>query len=400
MQSNAINQAFLLKIYLKNANNNEDVEIPSETLEMISIKEGVLDIIPRMEIRLADKGNFTENYPLYDGDVISVYFSPTEVSTNSHKMEFIISDIKITPTYEAKSSTMSITAYMNCPDFFYPFKNRALKGSSFDVLSGIVSEMGYKLTNKNGVSPSDNMTWYQQGSNNSMMNHLIQRSYVSDDVPFIYGTKNMDFQYACFAKCLESENKFVARYDIKKAQDRTLSDSDKTTMYYKQFDTISGNGQDKRKSGYGVRNYNYDGSGGVVSTDIQTKFKQTDLSNVQTTYKTAMSDRFYSGWNHGNAYSTYHKAIYQNYALKNSIFANTIELTVNPLTDVYIMDGVMLDYPSFTAGVGDSNDVWSGRYVVVGMTHTMSYGGTYEKVVLLARNGINESKSRKALKVN
>lgn len=400
MQSNAINQAFYFKLFLKNANNNDDIEIPNETLEMVSIKEGILDIVPRMALRIADRGNFTENYPLYDGDVITIHFGASEEDENSHKMEFIISDIKITPTYEAKTSTLNISAYMNCPDFFYPYKNRALKGNSVDVLSQIAKEMGYGFVNRNSITTPDNMTWYQTGTNNSMMNHIIQRSYVMNDVPFIYGTKNMNFEYSCFSKCLETETKFIARYNIKKAQDRTLQDSDKGMMYYKQFDTISANGQDKRKSGYGVRNYNYDGSGGVVHDDIKTTFKQTDLFNSQKAYDGALSDRFYSGWNYGNAHGDYHKAIYQNYVFKNSVFSNTVELAVNPLTDISLMDGVMLDYPSFAQGSSESNEVWSGRYLAVGITHTMSYGGTYEKAVLLARNGINESASRKALKVN
>ena len=106
-------------------------------------------------------------------------------------------------------------------------------------------------------------------------------------------------------------------------------------------------------------------------------------------------------WGKGNpnTYDNFYKAKIQNQILKMNMFENTLSLMVNATTKVSLLDNINLQYPSFFESGQSLNDVWSGEYLVATIVHKLTFGGTYDKTLLLARRGLNKSTDREYVNV-
>ena len=388
--SSTVNQIFLVDLKL----NNTDVTIPKENILSVELRESVLHLVPIAVISLNDKGNFTENFPIVDGDVLTLTIAPTK-NSESITIELIVSEFVVSPRLEAKSSVLYLTAYLNIPTLFTPDTIEAKRGSSFDVLSQIVSTAGKILVNDSSVTPSDDMVWYRHGSLFEYMSYILANSYVSDDTPFMFADSSSKFRYNTYKSAANKATKFMAKYDIAKTQQLFLDDvEDKYLMYFKSFDVVSINGTIKNECGYGVDCFSYNGA--AVNTErLDDSFKKTALANVYTGIASPSSLKILPwGKSNPDTYENFYKARILNQILKMNMFENTLTLMINPLTKVSLMDNIDVQFPSFFESNKSLNDVWSGEYLITTIVHTINFGGTYDKTVLVARRGLNKSTDR------
>lgn len=385
------NQIFFVDLRL----NKTDLAVPKENILYVELREGILQLVPIVTIKMNDKGNFTENYPICDGDVITLTIAPTK-EADSISMEFIVSEFVTSPRTEGKSSVFTLTAYYNIPTLFTPDLVSAKKGSSFDVLSAVVKECGSKVSNDSTASPCDNMVWYRHGCVFEYMSYILSNSYVSDDTAFFYMDHTNKFRYNTYKSAAEKNAKFMAKFDIDKTQKLVLQDpEDKDMMYFKSFDVVSINGTVKNEVGYGVRCMSFNGEDDILDETITDSFKVTDLENVYTGLASPSSLRVLP-WAQSNpdVYENFYKAKVHNQILKMNMYENTLTLMINPLTNVSLMDCINLQFPSFFESAQSLNDVWSGKYLITTIVHTITFGGTYEKTILVARRGLNKSSDR------
>ena len=391
-----VNQTYKIKLSLKTAK----YEIPKENMVSVVFKESVNDIIPRVIVTLNDKGHMSENVPILDGDVLEMTFAPnTEADTLT--LAFVVSEFRITPKQEGTTSTITITGLLDMNKSMIPFRARTLKGTSKDVFKTLASEAGIKFDSSMGGSPSDNMFWYQYGNALGFVNHILKRSYVPDDISFFYVGQDNVARYASLKKAWSAKKKFIAQYSIEDTQKLVLTQDENDIMYFMAFDVVSANGTIKRDVGYGERYISYNGEGEAEKNNYVDSTRNANIKNVSKDYSGKYSKFRRFGWvgSNPNVYKDYHKAIVQNEIIQANLYENTLSLRINAATEVMLLDKVVVKFPSFTDSGHNMNDVWSGEYLVVGVAHSMSYGGAYEKRVLLARRGMNISADRKVYNV-
>lgn len=380
---------FLVDLRLKNS----ELVLPRQNILSVELRESILQIVPTLKIVMNDKGNFTENFPIVDGDVIQLLIAPT-AEAEPIEMEFIVSEFAISPKIQATTSVLTISAYMNIPTLFTPDIIDAKRGNSLSVLSSVARESGVSVVNDSSIEPSDNMVWYRNGCVFSYIGYIIANSFIPNDTLFFYADHSGKYHYNTYKTAANSESKFRAKFSLDDCQKIEFTDDDEGIMYYKNFDVVSINGTVKNECGYGVMCFAYDGTGSSHDV-VNDSFKTTDLENVYTGLASPSSLKIlpWAGGN-PNTHDNFTKAKVQNLVYKMNMFENSLNLMINPLTDVSLMDGIDLEIPSFFDSGDSSNSVWSGKYVVATIVHSLSFGGVYDKVILVVRRGMNKSKYR------
>ena len=260
---------FLVGLKLKNT----EFFIPRQNILTVELRESVIQLVPTLKVTMNDKGNFTENFPITDSDVIELTIAPTK-EANPITMDFIVSEFTIVPKMQGKSSVYVLSAYLSIPMLFTPDILDAKRGNSLQVLTEVAREVGMSVVNDSSIEPADNMVWYRQGCVFEYMAHILANSFVPDDTAFFYADHSSKFHFNTYKSAANAKPKFVAKYDIDGTQKFVLEDDEKNIMYYKNFDIVSINGTVKNECGYGVMCFAYDGKGSTHET-IDDTFKKT-----------------------------------------------------------------------------------------------------------------------------
>lgn len=387
----SIKQLFLIDIVHKTTN----TKIPRENVLYACIKENILDVIPRLELKMNDKGYFTEGLSIVDGDVITITMAPNEEAI-AISLDFVISDYVIEPKQEGKTSVITFTAMITSNKILTPYTQKMYSGTARDVLMTLATNAGFTPNTSISTQTSDRMIWFQNGNTLKFVNEVLTRSYIPNDVSFFYVDHKKQAIHATYKTAWGKLKRFDAKYSIPDTQKMSFDAEDTGIMYYSGFDVSSMNGEIKRRYGYGEQIYSYDGKGGDTVETFVDQNKMAELKNVDFGYVGKYSNMRKYGWvgNNPNVYKDYNLAIAQNEVMKMNMYENTISLNINPLTDVNLMDKINLQFPSFVESGDGLNEVMSGDYLVAGIVHTVSVGGTYEKRILLIRRGLNKSKER------
>lgn len=368
-----------------------NTEIPSGNIRFCKISEHILCGFPTLEMELNDPGNFSEDMPLQDNDVLEIYMASTP-DEDGVVMEFVVSDHRISPIHESQSTKIFITGTYNAKGLLYPPKNRGVRGTSSSVLTTLSGEMGLGIDIDG--STEDAMMWYQRGNAFAFMKHLINRSHKSLDTMVGYISMYDKLHFRSLVNAISKKPKFIAEYNIERAQ---LSIPDKLFddhIYFQTYDFVSVNGKHKTDGGYGFKMFKYDGKGGEEIKFVDKSLKMADLENISPDVKFSSYEN--AGWSKSNpnVFGDYDIAPLLKKKLLGSLMANSVVLNANGLSDVRLMDGVTLHFPSFYKN-DTVNSVYSGNYIVTKMIHVISNGNTYTKNILLSRIGINKSDTRK-----
>ncbi len=362
--------------------------IPKNIINCI-IREWIFDVLPRIEISLFDDGYLTEVFPIKDDSVLSISFGVNPDDPNIKSAEFNIVDKVIDNTQGNKSQIVSITGILKTNNCFFPIKTRSFKNqTSIQVLEKIGKEIGLKINKNPNIQTTDLMTWLQIGCNNfEFIKHVLKRSYIRDDILFGYADINSNFNLNSFISSINWISK-TARYNVQNFTEYNFKDDlDKTTIWYKSFNTVNYTNTFNRNFGYGMKGtyYDFDKANNIeLSKNL---FPLTEFSYNEHQKETVKNEQFpiYTK----NIFKDYYKAISQNKYLKG-FFNYSVLLDINALTDVKLFDKVDLIIESLMTTERD--EVNSGEYIVGGIIHSFGASTLYRKQLSLHRNGYNTPK--------
>lgn len=377
-------------------------QVVSEHIAHLTIKEWIFDIIPRIEIILTDDGTFTEVYPLQDGDIISVEIKKNALDTPSTILQFDL----IGYTYGAMSGTkftqIIIAGALHVESFYSPIKSRSFSNkNSATVLTQILKTEG-KANLRFTVPTTDVMTWLQVNmSNIDFCKHILKRSYVANDMMFLYASTNSyaaatgignvtsGFNYTSFKTEVDKNIEGTARFDLKYySADAFENTADYKDYWFNTYNVYDFHSYMNKTRNYGVSYNYYDTTSGRMAPEISdTTHPLSDLSAKAKDNAGQMTHNFDLGYLPvGNVYSNYYKALVQNDYFKSNFFGGFIlELNINSLGKPRLFSRVNVIIPSML-GPG-SNESLSGNYIVAGVVHDLGKGMQYRKRMALMRNG-------------
>ena len=376
-------------------------QVINKNVEILEIKEWALQILPRLEVTFADPKIFFDYIPMQDNDLIEFNLSLDSDSEELLNLKFRLMDFEnniISTSY----SDVRLTAYLDADQLFNPIRNRAIKGSSLDVIKQIAREANLEVDAR--VNANDNQTWYQTNmSNYDMINHVANRAYSKDnDCIIVYIDRHGKLIYTSLKTELKKEQTINLLYSStrrkpedpstgsKKKERENPDDGQEDNDIY--FDTIkyaNKAGFVNRTIGYG-KSYSYD----KVGEKIEEKFEDdthefTDFSYKDKEKVGLTSQHQYFGMLAGNMHDNYYKAMIQNQYFKTTFFNSPILITVDPTDKLNIFNVVNLKVPLGTTG--EVNESYSGKYVVGGIHYYLNNKQTPSMLLALFRNGLNKN---------
>ena len=375
-----------------------DTEIQSENIIGLTIREWINELLPRLELQLINQGYLLETHPIIDGDIIDVLIAKNKDTEASVSMKFVISDFNLAVQSDNRKIILNISGFLKADNFFAPIKTRSFsEKNSKEILQTIVNESGLKFKNPLNITPTDKMTWYQiNKSNYDFIYHVLQRSYMPDDSILFYGNSNNEFVYTSIKKELNKQDTIIARYNVDKFNQNALSDEDIKSIWFASYDLTNVCSFFNRIVGYGAEYTYVDNTNGTeISKEYKDDKKITDYIDRQKSLngKNVLNSMF-GIYNDLNLYSDkYFESFQKNYYLLTTFMANSLVININSLNTVKLFDKVNLMLPSLLDN--KMSDPYSGLYIVGGITHFVSKGGIYQKMISLNRNGINKAMVKK-----
>jgi hypothetical protein len=369
-------------------------EIAAPSILSLTIREWVTDILPRIELIINDDGLLTEMLPLEDNDIINVVIAKHDEDDNRIELDFNLGDFQFGIMSENKRTVISMSGFLKVTDMFV-LKSRSFKNkNSKDILQQIANENKISFDNPQGISPSDVMTWYQSTQSNfNFIKHVLQRSNISNDAIFFFGDSRNKFVYTSLKKELQKKDSITARYSINNYMRNDLPPEDKTSIWYNSYDVVNYSSFYNKINTYGTR-YVYYNLSDVVSKDYTTSTKRTEVYYKDKDLANKVVQQKFFGTISVNTYDNYFESLVRNDFLKNEFLSQSIMLNINSLYPVKLFDKIDLNIPSMFES-DQSNEVYSGEYLVGGIIHQVSSNGIYKKMISLHRNGMNKSTQMK-----
>lgn len=376
-------------------------QVINKNIELLEIKEWVLQTLPRLELTFADPKIFFDFIPLQDNDLIDFNLALDSDSVDTVNMKFRLMDFEnniIATNY----SDVRLTAHLDVAEIFNPIRNRAINGSSSDVIKQIALESQLDVDIR--IEALDSQIWYQTNmSNYDMINHVANRAFVAEnDAVFVYIDRHGKLIFTSLLTEIKKKDTIQLFYnenrrapedvpteaERKKGAESTTEQED-NVIYYDTIKYTSKAGYINRTIGYG-KSFNYEKLGEkqeiVIADDAHefTDFSYKDKEKVGLT-----SNHQYFGMLAGNMHDNYYKAIIQNQYYKTTYFNSPVLITIDPTNKINIFDIVNLRIPLGQGG--EVNESYSGKYIVGGIHYYITNKETPSMLLALFRNGINKN---------
>lgn len=373
-------------------------EIQSDNIIGLTIREWVNEILPRLELQLMNQGYLLETHPIVDGDIISVLLAKNKDTEAALTMDFVVSDFNLAVQADNRKIVLNISGYLKVDDFFAPIKTRSFKNKkSQEVLSTIANESGLKFKNPQNINTNDKMTWYQINKTNyDFIPHILSRSYIQNDVLLYYANTNNEMILTSLKKELKKQDSIIAKYDIDKYNRSVLSDEDSKNVWFSSYDLTNVCSYFNRIIGYGAEyTYNNNDDGSEVYEQFKDEDKITDYIFRQKSLNGQnVFNSTFGAYNNKNLYNeNYFGSFVKNYYLLATHLSCSLVININSLSTVKLFDKINLMLPSLLDN--SISDPYSGLYIIGGITHFVSKGGMYQKMLSLHRNGINKPITKK-----
>ena len=381
-----------------------NVDIHTDSINAIIIREWIFDIVPRMELTLTDDGSLFELWPLEDTEII-VELGKTKASEHIVST-FIVDNSSVDILAGNASNIVTITAYLKYTNLFHPIHTRALKNkSSIEVLKQLASEIGWKVNSRINNS-SDTMTWLQINMNNfDMIKHVLERSYIPTDLLLAYASINNKFTIKSLKDEFTDNTFKICRFDLTNAAADTFDNKqDAITLWSNGYRFHNMTGYfNKVVGGYGLTSTYYDLSKKVGLSSAIDYHPYTSLTGQH--HMGEYVDSINYGTLTKNTHPNYYKGMITNRNILGSQFGNMIVAKINPIgtikgklnngTDVIIdqsielMDTINFVLPSINQK--QINEIYGGFYLVCGKCWYASKGSPLQLEVSMMRNGRNKS---------
>ena len=384
------------------------VAVKPSNIKSLVIREWIFDTLPTLEVIMMDTGTFVDAFPLEDGDLIQVEVNRDQKNEKDPpiSMEFTLQDFEFESVDIERVQTvvMRLTAIAKTENMFVPIYNRSFKkSSSVQALTKIAKECSLETNAK--ISTNDVMTWLQINQNNyDMIHHLRDRAYKEkNDAVFVCMDRENEFIITSLKTELENKESTKIIFDPKKVFDVSEKkapqpdDKEDKDIYFNKYKYINIAGNINKVLGYGIEYDFYALTGEEKKNTLDSdEHSLTDLSFKNKNYSGKIVKHFNKGikFSADNTYDYYLVALMQNEYIKNSFFASNLILYINTTDKIRLFSKIELSIPSMIPASEeeeDINEVFSGEYIVGGILHQISSGGTYKMVLSCFRNGINES---------
>lgn len=365
-----------------------------KNLQYFVIREWIFNILPTIEFQIVDEGFMNETAPLEDACDIEIVLGKNEDDENPIEMVFTLDDYNIGIIGDNRKAVVSISGHLKV-DGIFDILSRSFAGkNSVSILRQIASESGLSFSNPRNVVTSDNMNWLQVYMDNyDFIRHVLRRANIPNDALFFYANHSNEFVLTSLVTEIEKKEFKRAKFDIENYNSFALSDEDIDTIWFGSYNQVNYSGYFNKKVGYGFGYSYYDLDGSVVSKKFDRIKKFTDLSfrNKNNVGSVSHYNDYVQDYVSRNLYSDkYFESLSRNEYLIANFFANSVILSINSLNQVNLMDTLDVDIPSMLEEE-ESNPTMSGPYLVAGIQHEVSNGGTYVKKIALGRNGMNKS---------
>lgn len=372
------------------------VEIASSNIISLTIREWVLDVLPKIELSIADMGGLLEVATLEDNDEIEVSISKHSESETQLNMTFLLSDYSISIISDNRMLNINIVGYMKVNDMFTTKTRCFNQSSSIDVLKKISTEAGLKFNNPMNVLSNDKMNWYQCNSNFDFIKHILKRAYIFNDVMFFYADHSNKFNITSLNKEMDKKENRISKFDV--SQTEFKKDKNDTTIYYNAYDIVNMSGYFNKTNNYG-RDVTYFDSKEMKTIEYNTINKITDLTFMDKNFYKKNVNGIYAGISDtDNIYSEkYFESLIRNDYLVKNFFGYSVVIQIDSECDVKLFDKINLVIPSLVSE--EFNEVYSGMYLVGGIIHNVCINGIYKKMLSLHRNGMNKSEFVKTTRV-
>lgn len=368
-----------------------DSEYISQNIISLTIREWVLDVLPRIDLSLFDDGFLSEVFPLEDREEIRVMIGKHEDDENALELTFNLVSYSIDVIGDNKKTAIAMSGYLKA-DSIFAYKNRVFKrSSSVDIFQRIASETGIKFSNPLNSKTNDIMNWYQTMSNYFFVKHVLERAYNPNDSLFFYANCQNNFVFTSLNREIEKKEGRIAKFSVENFETFAKDDKDKDdTIWFNSYNFVNYSGQYNIESGY-TAGYSYYDQKAIKSESYNTlkklsklTFRKKDLLNETACWNS------YGVWN-SNLYSEkFFESTARNRFLREKFFDFSVVINANSLSKISLFDKVNLAIPTMFDEEG-INEAMSGEYLVGGIVHNVSSNGIYKKMVSLHRNGMNQS---------
>jgi len=371
----------------------DDIEIIPENIITITIREWVLDVVPRLYCILNDDGMLSEVFNINDNAKITLMLGKHPNDENPIRTEFLLQDFKFNLVGDNQNSIVSFTGLLYSKELYFPIRTRCFKNkNSLNVLDSIASECGLKFEIPLGFKTNDNMNWLQINQPNFLfLKHIKNRAYKENDGILIYtdiykNLKATSIKYEC-----EKAQEKTAIYDQENYTKFDFDNiDDAKTIWYNYYDHINLNGTKNKINNYGIR-YNY---WDITNGNIEKNINNNESILAQRTFKedNYLVDSTYNGIEN-NVHKFYSKAISQNKFYIDNFFSYVMTLNINSLSNVKLFDKINLIVPSMPTygSIHAVNDIMSGKYLTAGIIYGAGKSKVFRKQIVLSRDGNNNS---------
>ena len=161
-------QQFYLELSIKGERYNPN------NIQYFVIKEWIFNVLPTIELMIADEGYLTEVVPMEDGTEIEVLLAKSEDDPNPLEMTFLLDDYTVDILGDNRKSLVGITGHLKVDNMFGSKSKSYSNKNSVSVLKQVAIDCGLPFKNPHNVVTSDNMTWLQANiSNQSFICHVL-----------------------------------------------------------------------------------------------------------------------------------------------------------------------------------------------------------------------------------
>ena len=394
-------QHFHCKCFINN------YEVVGKNILYLAIKKWILldSFIPRLELKIADDGTFSEVSIPHEGQEINIHIGRTPSDENPITIDFTIVDTAI--GFASPVNEITISALLKIDNLFNIKSKSYKKSLSTDVLKDITSNMSVKF-NKN-VTCKDKMTWLQLNINNFEMIKLVtNKSYITnDDILLTYFDTDYSLNAKSLKNLLNKPPKWELRQDTELATIMSVEEQkrkckekginyDERDIWCCQYDIVNYGGSiNTMYGGYGIENHHIKLNNQSLSKNIIDSVDNlinTDDIDVKTPFNKQVKRKW------GGVQNDKDSNIHNHYNVTNSVrehiincfLAQTVEVELNSLSQVQLGETINCHFLSYINPT-ENNLTISGIYLIVGITDFLTPSSVTMKRVILSRIGYNKS---------
>lgn len=328
-------QQFYLELSIKGERYNPN------NIQYLVIKEWIFNVLPTIELMIADEGYLTEAVPMEDASEIEVLLAKSEDDPNPIEMTFLLDDYTVDILGDNRKSLVGITGHLKVDNMFGSQSKSYSNKNSVAVLKQIAGDCGLPFSNPRKIVSSDNMTWLQAAiSNHDFIRHVLSRAYIPNDTMFFFGTHKNEFVLTSLLAEMDKKEIQKAKFNVENMESFVKDDSDPDDIvWFGSYNIVNYSGYFNKKVGYGFGYSYYDLNGKVVTKEFSKIEKLTQLSfrnkkkiGTIVNYNDNVKD-----FVKANLYGVeYFQSLSRNHFLMDNFFANSL------FQSLYFLDCVSL----------------------------------------------------------